>query len=207
MSQFAERGSLSRSQVQTPGRYPEGTLSSATFEATLVACLWLNCQHWAMATVLRVGPYRLHFYSREGNEPPHIHVAREEMEAKFWLRPISLASNYGFGKPELDRIEKLVDEHCQKLLDAYIQMHGRGTNNRSCGQSLLGGSQADLLGFDLRPVCEFSRCQVSAACQRSASPARKSPTASSRLSPALGRAGRRYLGGRCGLRTFSALQR
>jgi hypothetical protein len=47
------------------------------------------------------------------------------MEAKFWLRPISLASNHGFGKAGLVRIEKLVDEHCQKLLDAYIYMHGR----------------------------------------------------------------------------------
>jgi len=77
-----------------------------------------------MATVLRIGPYRFHFYSREGHEPPHIHVTREEMEAKFWLRPASLASNHGFARAELVRLEKLVNEHCQKLLDAYIQMHG-----------------------------------------------------------------------------------
>jgi len=36
-----------------------------------------------MPTVLRIGPYRFHFYSREGGEPPHIHVTREDMEAKF----------------------------------------------------------------------------------------------------------------------------
>ena len=78
-----------------------------------------------MPTVLRIGPYRFHFYSREGHEPPHIHVTREEMEAKFWLRPVSLASNHGFAGAELVRIEKLVDEHCQLLLDAYIQIHGR----------------------------------------------------------------------------------
>jgi hypothetical protein len=73
-----------------------------------------------MPTVLRIGPYRFHFYSREGNEPPHIHVTREEMEAKFWLRPVALASNHGFAKAELVRIEQLVDEHCQKLLEAAI---------------------------------------------------------------------------------------
>ena len=49
--------------------------------------------YFAMPTVLRIGPYRFHFYSRENNEPPHIHVTREEMEAKFWLRPVSLANN------------------------------------------------------------------------------------------------------------------
>lgn len=76
-----------------------------------------------MPTVLRIGPYRFHFYSREGNEPPHIHVAREELEAKFWLRPVSLASNRGFARPELVRIGKLVDEHCQKLLEAYARTH------------------------------------------------------------------------------------
>jgi hypothetical protein len=78
-----------------------------------------------MPTVMRVGPYRFHFYSREGNEPPHIHVAREEMEAKFWLRPVSLAINYGYGAAELRDIHRLVEQHCQKLLDAYIQIHGK----------------------------------------------------------------------------------
>ncbi len=92
---------------------------------TRIVKLCGNCQLGDMPTVLRIGPYRFHFYSREGNEPPHIHVTREEMEAKFWLRPVSLASNHGFAKAELVRVEKLVDEHCQKLLDAYIQTHGR----------------------------------------------------------------------------------
>ena len=77
-----------------------------------------------MPIVMRIGSYRFHFYSREGNEPPHIHVTREEMEAKFWLRPVSLANNRGFATAELGRIEKLVEEHCQKLLEAYIQRHG-----------------------------------------------------------------------------------
>ena len=77
-----------------------------------------------MPTVMRIGPYRFHFYSREGNEPPHIHVARDDIEAKFWLRPVSLAGNHGFSAVELNRIEKLVEEHCQKLLEAYIRLHG-----------------------------------------------------------------------------------
>ncbi|MCX6896146.1 MAG: DUF4160 domain-containing protein [Verrucomicrobia bacterium] len=77
-----------------------------------------------MPTVMRIGPYRFHFYSREGSEPPHIHVARDDFEAKFWLRPVALASNHGFVRAELVRIEALVEENCQKLLEAYIQIHG-----------------------------------------------------------------------------------
>jgi hypothetical protein len=78
----------------------------------------------AMPTVMRIGPYRFHFYSREGSEPPHIHVEREEWEAKFWLSPVSLAANHGFAKAELSHIQRLVEEHCQKLISAYIQWHG-----------------------------------------------------------------------------------
>ena len=41
----------------------------------------------AMPTVLRSGPYRFYFYSHEPNEPPHIHVDRDDLSAKFWLDP------------------------------------------------------------------------------------------------------------------------
>jgi len=34
-------------------------------------------------TVLGIGPYRFFFYSSDGNEPVHIHAARESMTAKF----------------------------------------------------------------------------------------------------------------------------
>jgi hypothetical protein len=77
-----------------------------------------------MPTVMRIGPYRFHFYSREPNEPAHIHVRRDDCEAKFWLQPVSLAHNLGYNKSELNAIEGHVKEHCQKLLDAYTEFHG-----------------------------------------------------------------------------------
>ncbi len=77
-----------------------------------------------MPTVLRLGPYRFHFYSREANEPPHIHVARDDFEAKFWLSPVALAKNDGFGRAELNRIARLVEENCQRLIAAYTRFHG-----------------------------------------------------------------------------------
>ncbi|MSU49235.1 MAG: DUF4160 domain-containing protein [Opitutus sp.] len=78
-----------------------------------------------MPTVLRIGPYRFHFNSREGNEPPHILDARDDYEAKFWLQPIALAANHGFGDAELRKIRTHVEEHCQELTDAYQRLHGR----------------------------------------------------------------------------------
>jgi hypothetical protein len=43
-----------------------------------------------MPTVLRTGPYRFFFVSLDYNEPPHVHIKRENKIAKFWLEPISL---------------------------------------------------------------------------------------------------------------------
>ena len=40
-----------------------------------------------MPTVLSTGPYRFFFVSLDHVEPPHIHVQREKMVAKFWLDP------------------------------------------------------------------------------------------------------------------------
>jgi hypothetical protein len=43
--------------------------------------------------------YRFHFYSNEGDprEPMHIHVAKDDADAKLWLYPeVAFAYNRGF---------------------------------------------------------------------------------------------------------------
>ena len=72
-----------------------------------------------MPTVLRVGSFRFHFYSDEGNEPPHIHVRAADGECKFWLEPITLAAVNGIKPHEIRMIERLVFEHRTVLLSAY----------------------------------------------------------------------------------------
>ena len=72
-----------------------------------------------MPTVLRVGRYRFYFFSNEGREPPHIHVKAGGDQAKFWLRPIDLASNYGFRAHELNEIRQIVEQHQVELIEAW----------------------------------------------------------------------------------------
>lgn len=48
-----------------------------------------------MPTILRIGNFRFHYYSNEGNEPAHIHIRHADGECKFWFDPIILASNKG----------------------------------------------------------------------------------------------------------------
>jgi len=72
-----------------------------------------------MPTVLRSGPYRVYFYSHEPNEPPHVHVDRDESSSKFWLSPIGLAGNFGFSAHELRDIDRIISSHHVELLEAW----------------------------------------------------------------------------------------
>jgi hypothetical protein len=72
-----------------------------------------------MPTILRIGAYRFYFYSHEPNEPPHVHIDRDDLSAKFWLETVSLAKNIGFSAKELRKLEGLVQEHQAELLEAW----------------------------------------------------------------------------------------
>jgi len=72
-----------------------------------------------MPTVLRVGPYRLFFYSGNGDEPSHIHIERDDSMAKFWLEPVRYQRSWGFSRKELNRIQRLVEEHNEELLRSW----------------------------------------------------------------------------------------
>ena len=74
-------------------------------------------------TVLRIGEFRFHFYSDEGNEPPHIHVTNNDGECKFWLKPIKLASNKFLASHVVNKIEKLVYKHQEFLIEKYNEYH------------------------------------------------------------------------------------
>lgn len=69
--------------------------------------------------VLREGPYRFYFYSHETNEPSHVHIDRDDQSAKFWLHPVSLANNLGFSPNELRKIEAIITDNQQRLLEAW----------------------------------------------------------------------------------------
>ena len=72
-----------------------------------------------MPTVLRVGPYRFFFYSSDGSEPPHVHVERDQNTAKFWLTPIRLQNSGGFRGHELNRIQRIIEDHREALLRSW----------------------------------------------------------------------------------------
>ena len=72
-----------------------------------------------MPTILRWKGHRFHFFSNEGNEPPHIHVRHAEDTCKFWLDPVALAYNEGLSPTELGQIEDVVQQHRDQFLEAW----------------------------------------------------------------------------------------
>jgi hypothetical protein len=75
-------------------------------------------------TILRVGPYRFFFFSRE--EPrAHVHVHSPDGEAKFWLDPsVELAVDYGLPEKALAEARRLVEEHEEEFRDAWKRHFG-----------------------------------------------------------------------------------
>jgi hypothetical protein len=71
-----------------------------------------------MPKILQVGRYRFSFFSNETGEPPHIHVKANGNQAKFWLNPVELASNYGFKAHELNKIKQIVWEYQTEFIEA-----------------------------------------------------------------------------------------
>ena len=77
-----------------------------------------------MPTILRVGPYRLFFYSADGGELVHVHVERDDHIAKFWLSPVRLADSGGFRRRERRDIERIVQDNQAELLGAWNDYFG-----------------------------------------------------------------------------------
>jgi hypothetical protein len=77
-----------------------------------------------LPTILRSGPYRLFFYSADQVEPPHVHVEREDLVAKFWLEPVRFEMSRGFRRSEIRQIEKLVADNADQLLEAWHEYFG-----------------------------------------------------------------------------------
>jgi len=77
-----------------------------------------------MPTVLRLGPYRFFFYAGDRGEPPHVHVEHDDKTAKFWLAPPRLQQSRGFSRKETNRIEDLIEDHQDQLMEDWHEYFG-----------------------------------------------------------------------------------
>ena len=72
-----------------------------------------------MPTVKNIGPHRFYFFSKEGQEPPHVHVETAENAAKFWLSPVELAWMAGYNSKEIGQVRRLVEANADFFLEKW----------------------------------------------------------------------------------------
>lgn len=80
-----------------------------------------------MPTVFERDGFRFFFYSADYKEPRHIHVEHGGGKAKFWLRPIHLASSYKMRASDLKKARSLIEQNqklCEEKWNEYFgQVH------------------------------------------------------------------------------------
>jgi hypothetical protein len=70
-------------------------------------------------TILKNGPYRFFFNSREESRM-HIHIATADGTAKFWLEPIVALANYhNLNSKDLRKIERIVRQRQDEFITAW----------------------------------------------------------------------------------------
>jgi hypothetical protein len=62
--------------------------------------------------IFRHHGYRFFFFSREAEEPVHVHVESAEKYAKFWVEPLLLAE---FRSGQLKEIRELIEENLEAI--------------------------------------------------------------------------------------------
>ena len=75
-----------------------------------------------MPTIFFKFGFRFYFVSYDCNEPPHVHAGDDVRKTcKYWLRnsKVIFADNSGFTKRELARIEKVILENYQFMLNTF----------------------------------------------------------------------------------------
>jgi hypothetical protein len=80
-----------------------------------------------MPVVFRYKGFRFLFYSNEGEprEPPHIHVLKDDIEAKFWLRPdVVIAYSDGFNARTLRELTEIIEQRREEIEQAWHEFFG-----------------------------------------------------------------------------------
>jgi len=75
-----------------------------------------------MPVIFRIRGFKFFFYSNEGSprEPVHVHVEKDEVEAKFWLSPdVRVAYNDGYDARTLRELMELVEGNTERIERAW----------------------------------------------------------------------------------------
>ena len=78
-----------------------------------------------MPVILRVDGFKFFFFADEGNEPVHVNIEKGDGAAKFWMKPVRLARNYGMKASELSKVRKIVEKNEKLIEGKWIEFSKR----------------------------------------------------------------------------------
>ncbi len=82
-----------------------------------------------MPTVFTKDGFRFYFYSEEGNEPMHVHVAYGDGRAKYWLKPdVILASSIAFKAKDIKKAKQLIRSNLKYIQEKWNEFDLRRKN-------------------------------------------------------------------------------
>lgn len=86
-----------------------------------------------MPTLFEIFGYKIYFWSNEGNEPVHVHVAKGQQTAdatKIWLppesNPVLVHNNSKIPQKDLNRILKSVALNRDRIIARWYDFFGQG---------------------------------------------------------------------------------
>jgi hypothetical protein len=102
-------------------------------------CYWRRCIYHRRRVIdpPARGTLSLLFFAGDRLEPPHVHLEGNDGEAKFRLRPVTVASAWGCSARELRAIERIVVATTDEFLGAWHaffrpDLSRSGTTDRRC---------------------------------------------------------------------------
>jgi hypothetical protein len=78
-----------------------------------------------MPTLFIEGPYRVYFTSHDRGEPPHVHVERDGIRLKVWLKSVQITHNTGFNDKELVKIVRIIRSRQRECLEKWNEYFGK----------------------------------------------------------------------------------
>ena len=84
----------------------------------------LSLNLYDMPTILRKLGFRFHFFSKENNEPPHVHVNKGKGRGKYWLEPVKKEYMKNFTKQDEKRADKIVREEQDNFKSKWYDFFG-----------------------------------------------------------------------------------
>jgi len=75
-------------------------------------------------TILRKNGFRFFFYSREPDEPAHVHVVGRGGAAKVWLGDLRFSRSYGLKPRDQRDILEIAFENKELFLNEWRKYHG-----------------------------------------------------------------------------------